>query len=390
MRDLERNEEPAQEPRAAGRELVFLLVLVGVGLAGLFVWMFRSGGAGGERLAEVQVGRKPGDRFLGPLACRDCHLGIYSQFVKSGHARTIRPAADRELAKWLTAQVVADPEKAGVSWSYELRGDELAVIREEGEKREEQVVDYAIGSGHHATTFLSLVGENPTLAREHRLTYYAHLDALGITPGQEAYDPASGTGESGRNLSVEYTYLCFACHTTITSAEDLTRVDVKTMMPNVTCERCHGPGKSHVEAAKREAMDLSMPFGKETGPQRWTARSQMQMCGGCHRLPEMVSPDVIRVDNPELARFQPAALMQSACYKQSAGRLHCLTCHDPHRPAETDARFYERVCLECHTKSRGQTQCVVSPAEKCVDCHMRARDAGQGVLFTDHWIRVAE
>lgn len=390
MADLEENENPVQERKTAGRELVFLAVLIGAGMAVLVFWMVRSGGGNGERLAEVEVSRKPGDRFVGPLACRDCHLGIYSQFVKSGHARTIRPAADRELAKWLTAQVVADPEKPDVTWSYELRGDELVVIRGEGEKSEEQVVDYAIGSGHHATTFLSLPGENPALAMEHRLTYYAHLDGLGITPGQEAYDPALGTGELGRQLSVEFTYLCFACHTTITSAEDLTRVDVKTMMPNVTCERCHGPGKSHVEAANREAMDLSMPFGKETGPQRWTAQSQLRMCGGCHRLPEMVSPDVIRADNPELARFQPAALMQSACYKQSAGRMHCLTCHDPHRPAETEARFYERKCLECHTKARGQTECASSPGENCLECHMPAKDAGQGVLFTDHWIRVVE
>jgi hypothetical protein len=275
-----------------------------------------------------------------------------------------------------------------VSWRYELRGEELVTERVEGERVDEQAVQFAFGSGHHATTFLTVTGQDPTRAREQRLTYYAHRDALGITPGQESYDPATGTTELGRDLSAEFTYLCFACHTTITSGDDLQKLDVATMMPNVTCERCHGPGQEHVTAAEREAMELSVPFGSRTGPARWTARSLMQMCGGCHRLPEMVSPDVIRPDNPELARFQPAAMLQSRCYKESQGRLHCLSCHDPHGPASKDQAAYERVCLDCHGGAPGQAQCAVSPSDKCVGCHMPGRDAGQGVLFTDHWIRV--
>ena len=39
------------------------------------------------------------------------------------------------------------------------------------------------------------------------------------------------------------------------------------MIPNVTCERCHGPGRAHVEAARREDRDseFSLPFGHGHG-----------------------------------------------------------------------------------------------------------------------------
>ena len=37
--------------------------------------------------------------------------------------------------------------------------------------------------------------------------------------------------------------------------------DAETLIPNVTCERCHGPGRRHVEAARRGEASLDMPFG---------------------------------------------------------------------------------------------------------------------------------
>jgi predicted CXXCH cytochrome family protein len=158
------------------------------------------------------------------------------------------------------------------------------------------------------------------------------------------------------------------------------------MIPNVECERCHGPGRSHVEAARGGAQGaaLGMPFG----PGRWSAAEQMRLCGACHRLPEMGDPSLIRTDNPELARFQPIGLMQSACYKKTGGGLTCTTCHDPHARASTNTRDYESVCLSCHKAPTG-TPCTVSPATGCVACHMPRRDVGRGMMVTDHWVRIA-
>ena len=51
---------------------------------------------------------------------------------------------------------------------------------------------------------------------------------------------------------------------------------------------------------------------------------------------------------PDSIRFQATTLTWSRCYAQSRGELDCVTCHDPHRDAETSASFYEVKCLDCH------------------------------------------
>jgi hypothetical protein len=258
------------------------------------------------------------------------------------------------------------------------------------------VIDYAFGSGHHATTFVSLTDPDPRHAAglEHRLTHFTAPGTLGITPGQKASE-AAGNDEVtpvGSRLDSNEVVHCFRCHTTMTSADDGKTLDPSSMIPNVSCERCHGPGRAHVEAARHGAENLTMPYG----PGRATATQQLQLCGQCHRYPVLrpavadfeVPPAEIRADNPRIVRFQPVGLMQSACYVKSRGALSCVTCHDPHARASKDRAGYEAACLSCHQAPKSLPACPVSPRDGCLKCHMPARDSGQGIPFTDHWIRV--
>ncbi len=247
------------------------------------------------------------------------------------------------------------------------------------------MIEYAFGSGRHATTFLSLLDRDPSrpTGREHRLTEFAHSAALDVTPGQFLTGHASGNTDRGRILSTENTLICFGCHTTATSDRGPKVLDEATMIPNVTCERCHGPARSHVEAARRGAVDLHIPAGLET----WTVEEQLRRCGACHRTPEMVKPGSIRTDNPVLVRHQPVALVQSACFKSSGNTLGCNTCHDPHARASTDRPAYEATCRSCHGDRR-VADCPVSTRSGCLDCHMPRREVARGMIMTDHWIRI--
>ena len=157
------------------------------------------------------------------------------------------------------------------------------------------------------------------------------------------------------------------------------------MIPNISCERCHGPARGHVEAARRgiQGEAPAMPIG----PGGWTAARQMERCGECHRVPEMVTPGDIRVENAALVRHQPVGLMQSACYQKSNGAMGCVTCHDPHARSSSDRSGYETFCLACHDNG-SKTACPVSPRDGCIDCHMPQRDVGRGMMMSDHWIRV--
>jgi hypothetical protein len=365
------------------RRVILGFVALFVLAAGL-LWVLSPSGP--PRGAVAVPGREVAgrsNRILGDRVCQECHPIEAGQHQRSGHARTLRPAAEIELVHWLDGRRVVDPEQHGVEWTYWLKGGRLGVDRAESGQVERMTLDFAIGSGRHATTFVSLL---PSAAgspgsREHRLTYFSRAQALGLTPAQKAADHAPGLNPMGRDRDSGETLHCFGCHVTTVSDQSPRVLDVATMRPSIGCERCHGPGGAHVEAARRRQSDLTMPFGKV-----WTAAGQMALCGDCHRHPDQAPPGEIRPDNPRIARFQPVGLMQSACYTRSHGALSCVNCHDPHARASTDRTSYDAACLACH-KPEQRPRCPISPRRDCITCHMPALDTGQGILFTDHWIR---
>jgi Cytochrome c554 and c-prime len=349
-------------------------------------------------------GRFESDPYVGPQVCSECHPGEAALYSRSGHAWALRPAGRAVVSRRLDGKTVADPDSPGILWSYRFRDGQLHLGRREGGHVEECILEYAFGSGHHATTFVSVVNRETPAILEHRLTYYTQDDSFGITPGHKMFPKPPGLTLHGKVLTPDDALRCFHCHTTAISAGDDQRIDEETMIPNVSCERCHGPGRAHVAAARRGAREseLSLPFG----PDRWSASTLLTLCGACHRHPSDSEPGQLVPEDTSLARFQPVGIMQSRCFNESAGAFSCVTCHDPHARASSDRASYEAVCLTCHggagrpraparitvqpaekTRREG-TSCPVAPRGGCVPCHMPRVDAGQNVLYTDHWIRI--
>jgi hypothetical protein len=376
--------------RNAVRAWKAVLVFVS-GLVGIVAILSRFG----PRTPEVRVAAKPESgrerpgSFVGSESCAECHPGEFAAHSRSGHARTLQRAARTVQANLLNGKTFVDPERAGVNWSYSLRDGQFWTERHEETEVERYLIDYAFGSGHHATTFVTLTDrtpDRPTMI-EHRLTLYAHSAVPDITPGQgQARGPdREGMGPSGRHFTSAPTLKCFECHTTTVSDRGPLVLDLAAMIPNVGCERCHGPGLAH-SLARREPNDptVVMPFGAG----RSKPVDEIRLCGTCHRLPETVNSAMILPENPTLVRFQPVGLMQSACYRKSQGTLSCSTCHDPHARTSTDLPAYEAVCRSCHEGPQ-QTACKISPLTGCVGCHMPKRDASRGMMMVDHWIRAS-
>jgi Cytochrome c554 and c-prime/Cytochrome c3 len=344
-------------------------------------------------------GRFVADPYIGSRVCEECHPAESAMHSRSGHAMTLQPAGRLEISRRLDGTKQADPEIGGVIWSYQYEKNALHITRNAASEIRQWIADYAIGSGHHAVTYVSMIDHKIPHVLEHRLTYYHRQEGksgLGITPGHDTRPAPPGLMPYGGELPPRIARECFRCHATqLAASDDNQRFDENTMIPNVSCERCHGPAKAHVAAARRHApeSELTLPFG----PEHHTAEKLITMCGSCHRLPSEAQSGRIKPDDPNLVRFQPVGITQSKCYQKSAGALSCVTCHDPHARVSPDHPAYDKTCLSCHggpsmpkpeTLPKPAPLCPVSAQLRCVECHMPRKDAGQGILFSDHWIRI--
>ncbi len=261
----------------------------------------------------------------------------------------------------------------------------------------EQKVDWILGSGHHARTYLYATpgGELYQLP----ISWYTATREWRMAPG---YDRADHDGVIRR-----VRHECMFCHNAYAAvAEDkLSYWRSQTFPPRlpegIGCQRCHGPGAKHVETKTRDTI---------INPARLGTRLRNDICYECHMQPTVIiagmrkfGRDVysfrpgqpldgyahrIDIDEegvPRAERFEinhhPYRLEQSRCFTESSGRLSCLTCHDPHRKVK-DAAHYRKACLSCH-------QAPHRVNEDCTSCHMPKRRPQDVVhtVMTDHFIR---
>jgi Zn finger protein HypA/HybF involved in hydrogenase expression len=84
-------------------------------------------------------------------------------------------------------------------------------------------------------------------------------------------------------------------------------------------------------------------------------------------------------------RHQPPTLTASACFRESKGRLSCLSCHSPHAAVERRISAYDAACKSCHAATKHLRPVA---GQACAGCHMPAVKVRQGLIFANHRIAI--
>ena len=282
---------------------------------------------------------------------------------------------------------------------------------------EEQRIDYVLGSGSHARTYLHRTA-NGTLI-ELPLGWY------GEKQGYFAMNPGFDTSHPETRRKIDYD--CMSCHNAyprIPKGHELPGAEPvfpSTLPAGIDCQRCHGSAAGHVVAATtpgtaREAIRASI-----VNPARLSAERQAEICLQCHLettssgLPSIIrrfdrSPFSWNPGEP-LSSFQlffdhsPGSgrdekfeivssayrMRQSQCFLKSS-TLTCTTCHNPHEAQRGQAAMqrYAAACRSCHSALDAFTATGEHPpGGNCVECHMPKRRTADAVhvVMTDHLIQ---
>lgn len=319
--------------------------------------------------------------YVGSAACADCHAATYRSQQSSHHAHTF--ATGQALAKqaW-PPQPLTDPRDRDVSFEFASRAEGVRIHADVNKHMYDALVLYALGSGSRATTFVVRDGANRM--REFRVSRFAKDVGWDLTL-HHPDRPSSPDGYLGNAMPADSLRNCVHCHSTDFRAA-LEGTGPEAADHGIGCERCHGPGGNHLKAVAGKFADMAI-----VQPKAGSAQERSALCAQCHQGPRGAD-----VNAPDFVRFQGPNIARSRCYTESDGNFDCITCHNPHRNAETSAAHYEAICLQCHIAKRETEKaagrgnaCPVNPRTDCLSCHMPTiPDAVPHTPFTDHYIRV--
>jgi hypothetical protein len=325
--------------------------------------------------------------FVGSERCSVCHPAQFRAQQISRHARTLVRTSELRILPWPDVTIV-DRDNPVVQHRFRAGKNQIEVaVAEAGNRVLSAVIEYALGSNHQGQTFLAR--DEHGNVRELRISRYPSEPRWDRTMEHPQVPPDSA-GYLGRPISGESLRRCLDCHATNSRAVQAPDGRPEARDQGIGCERCHGPAGHHLQAVRGEFAELAI-----ARPKLASAARVVALCGECHTAPSKTTPA-----DAGFVRYQASSLILSRCYIESGEAVSCVTCHNPHKDAETSTPSYEARCLECHPSSRSSApnsriessqtwcSCPVNPRSDCLACHMpRVKDAVPRAGFTDHWIR---
>jgi hypothetical protein len=354
------------------------------------------------------IGELDRHNFVGDEACRACHAEkVDSYFHTAHHIASRLPTRESILGSFEKPKNVLKTSNPGLFFRMESRSGgffQTAIAESPAPpSTQSEKIDIVIGSGRSGQTYLYWKSDH---LFQLPISYWTDLDSWVNSPGYR-----DGTANFARPVLPR----CIECHVSyaepVASAEPQNLFKPASLVLGISCERCHGPGRQHVDAMSTNKSATAIANLRKLPRDR-----QIEVCAQCHggrRLPLLPvfsyrpgEPlDKYSTPLPRDAALaadvhgnQVGLLQMSRCY-QSSAEMTCSTCHDVHQTQRDPAAFSAR-CVKCHQPER----CGEFPKlhEKiigtCVNCHMPLQTSNLIVTNSNgkqskptlrsHWIKI--
>jgi len=356
------------------------------------LYMRREGAAIFPLVQQTAVAATEEERgqWVGAAVCGECHEDNYRTAVHTSHYKTSSyPTSTNLLGVFDGPDSWMKTANPMVKYRMFREKDRFyQSVLENDVENHRASIDLIVGSGKLAQTFATWVKDD---------LYELPLTAL-QPHGRWVNSPGYPDGIALYNRPVNSG--CLKCHATGFVAQDSgdynNRFKSRHIVAGITCERCHGFGRKHVEYHRANPEEEIARHILD--PRKLGMSERHALCSQCHGGMSGADADMHKPgvhSNNQLPR-----LKKSACYIESGG-MSCVACHNPHRLERGNDQLFASRCQNCHKVDDCK---AVTPEQRthfaghCAKCHMKkqtitdisfqTREGKVEVEMVDHFVRI--
>jgi predicted CXXCH cytochrome family protein len=336
----------------------------------------------------------PEVRYVGDARCADCHDDIVRTYHQHPMARSLLPLAETAQQPPLDEGHHNPFAALDRRFQVERRGErvwhrqELSGITSQSRGQQELEVHYVIGSGMRGYSYLT---NHDGFLFQTPISWYSQKQCWDLSPGfREGILPGRPVGG-----------MCLFCHAHRAQSDEDSENHYQEPIflgHGLGCERCHGPGERHVDNPGRRDPKTGVDY-TIVNPRHLEPALREAVCEQCHLAGEArllrrgrklydFRPGLplgqfwsIFVHAREPGQEDKAVnhveqMHLSRCFQDSAGKMGCLSCHDPHVAVGPEQRVahYRARCLACHQQDSCSLPSDVrrhkQADDSCIACHM--------------------
>lgn len=346
--------------------------------------------------------------FVGSVTCTSCHPKEYQDWKISDHFKAMELPNDSTVLGNFNEQVL---KADGVSSKF-FKKDGQYYINTQGDDglNHDFLVKYTFGYFPLQQYLIEFPGgrlQSTRASWDSKNKKWFHQYANQNIP---SHDWLHWTG-NGQNWNT----MCASCHSTNLQKNYNIEKDVYTTSfheINVSCESCHGAGKSHIDYINTDFKSGKKIAGSMIKIAKGTDQiSQINNCAPCHVRASSISSDAFNAtihskeimdhfipEIPSTEHYYADGQANDEDYiytsfvesKMFTRGVQCSNCHNPHTGKLILTG--NAACVKCHTKNYDSPthtfHQVGTAGAECKSCHMPGKVYMGNDIRYDHTFRV--